>query len=160
MTQTQSILVIGGMMMLSTLILTRGSNTLNHLSRTFHIEAVANAYEIGQSAIEQINSVAFDEKTVTTDVNKTSDLSAILGPDGVEILLNQFDDIDDFKNYTWSESTEKLGVFNAKVNVSYGTTANPEITTTSRTFYKKIEILITNQYLLQDTLRLQTIRGY
>jgi len=159
MTQTQTLLIIGGMMLLSTLILTRGSNTINHITRTLHIEAVSASYTIGQSAIEQMNSVSFDEKTITADIKLASDLST-LGKDTGETLLNHFDDVDDFNDFTWSESTEKLGAFNAKIKVTYGSTANPDITTTSKTFFKKIEILITNQYLLQDTLRLQTIRGY
>jgi hypothetical protein len=160
MTQTQSLLIIGGMTLLSTLILTRGSNTINHLARTLHIEAVSASYSIGQSAIEQMNAVAFDEATITQDVKNASALSSALGPELGEILVTQFDDVDDFHNYTWTGSTDKLGNFNAKITVNYGSTANPDVTTMSKTFYKKIQILITNQYLLQDTLRLQTIRGY
>ena len=160
MTQTQTLLIIGGMTLLSTLILTRGSNTINHLARTLHIEAVSASFSIGQSAIEQMNAVAFDENTKTQDVKVASGLSTTLGPETGETLLSHYDDVDDFHNYTWSGSTEKLGTFNAKITVNYGTTANPDVTTSTKTFYKKIQILITNQYLLQDTLRLQTIRGY
>jgi hypothetical protein len=159
MTQIQSLLIIGGMTLLSTLILSRGSNTINNISRTLHIEAVSAAFSIGQSAIEQINSVAFDEKTISGDIKLASELSTI-GKDTGETQLNHFDDVDDFNDYTWSESTEKLGAFNANIKVSYGSNADPDITTNSKTFYKKIEILITSLYLLQDTLRIQTIRGY
>jgi len=160
MTQIQTILVIGSIILLSTLILTRGANTVNHFARTFHIAAVSNAFEVGQSVIEQINSVDFDENILIDDVKKPSQLSSVLGPEIGEYSLSHFDDVDDFKNYTWSDSTEKFGVFNAKINVSYCSNKNPNITTTEKSFYKKVEILITNKYFLKDTVRLQTIKGY
>jgi hypothetical protein len=160
MSGIQSLMSVGSLILFTMLILQRNSLTINHISRTLQIEAIAASTSLGQSIIERIHSVAFDEKTTIKEVETSNELSDVLGPEAGESMLAQFDDVDDYNGFSWNGATEKFGTMNAKVIVSYGTEANPDIISSTKTFFKKVEVRVTNQYLMNDTVSIKTIRGY
>ena len=136
-------------------------------SRLYH-EAVGEASELGNSLLIKLSKLPFDENTVSGSVESTLDLTATfsLGPETGENDVTLFDDVDDY-NYFDGHTTEyfikdnlnKLGVFSTTVNVNYIEKDTPGIVSTTRQFYKIINIEITNLYL-NDPVKLFFITSY
>ena len=82
-----------------------------------------------------------------------------MGPDAGENNVYKFDDIDDFKNYSAVDSSTRLSSYNISVDVKYVVNLNPENTSFSPTFVKRIDVSISGQYLT-DTLTLSHIVTY
>jgi len=135
--------------------------TSSRVSLTLLNEATITATGLGQSLIDEIQVKAFDEKTVNSSVS-TSDsltLSSSFGKDAGETLVTHFDDIDDYHNYTRSDTLSRLGQFNSSVIVSYVQKFNPDSKTSIRTFSKRIDVFVMNQ-ALTDTIKLYHIITY
>lgn len=161
MSTGQSMLVIVGLLLFSIFMLTVYRSSTARISLTLLNEATITATGIGQSLIDEIQVKAFDEKTVGTSISTPDSLtpSGSLGKDTGETLLTHFDDVDDFHNYTRTDSLSRLGAFNSKVTVSYVQKFTPEVKTTTRTFSKRIDVFVMNQ-ALTDTIKLYHIITY
>lgn len=161
MSTGQSMLVIIGLLLFSIFMLTvyRASNA--RISITLLNEATITATGIGQSLIDEIQVKAFDEKTVSASISTPDSLtpSGSLGKDTGETLLTQFDDVDDFHNYTRTDSLSRLGAFNSKVTVAYVQKFTPDVKTTTRTFSKRVDVFVMNM-ALTDTIKLCHIVTY
>ncbi len=157
----QIILVIGGLILLGLLALTFYNSYNSKTDLDIYNQAVITASGIGQSMIDEIQTKAFDEKTVSQRVNNVSQLTAAgaLGPDAGETSSPNYDDIDDYKNYVRSDTLNTLGVFTTRVNVNYVVKLNPNQISSQSTYSKRIDIFVTNIYL-KDTLKLNSISTY
>ncbi|MEW5843462.1 MAG: hypothetical protein AB1775_09385 [Bacteroidota bacterium] len=157
----QIILVIGGMVLLGLLALTFYNSYNTKTDLDIYNQAIITASGIGQSMIDEIQAKAFDEKTVSKRVNNVSQLTAVgaLGPDSGETSPANYDDIDDYKNYMRLDTLNTLGVFTTRVDVNYAVKLNPNQTSSSQTFAKRIDVFVTNTYL-KDTLKLNSISTY
>ena len=76
-----------------------------------------------------------------------------------EYTKNQFDDIDDFNNYTEADSADRIGVFRLSVGVNYVSESNINSSTYTQTFLKKITVYVDNEFL-SNTLILDYVVGY
>lgn len=155
----QQIIAIGAIFLLSLLALTVYRSTGNRTTSNYENEAILTGTSIGQSMLEEITSKSFDENTISSPAKNTSDLSSVLGPETGENNVNQYDDIDDYLNYTTSDSLERMGKFNIKVSVYYVEKMNPEVKSIVRTFSKRIDVMVTNKNL-PDTLKLNYVVAY
>jgi hypothetical protein len=124
-------------------------------------EAILTATALAQGMIDEISTRAYDEKTKTSGVTVADSLttSGSLGPDSGESSVSLFDDIDDFNNYTKTSGLQRLGNFVFKVNVYYVQNLLPDTKILTRSFSKRIDVAVYNQYL-PDTLKLKTIISY
>ncbi len=124
-------------------------------------EATFTATGLGQSLLQEIELKAFDEKTISVRRTSTDSLttSAHLGKDSGESVDSTFDDFDDYNGYVKTNTLDRLGVFTANIDVYYVTTMSPETKSANRTFSKRIDVFVTNQYLL-DTLVFSKIASY
>jgi len=127
----------------------------------FGNEAIITGAGIAQSLINEIQVKAFDEKTVSRGYSIADSLTHpnLLGSDAGEYVSTQFDDIDDYNNYTKSDSLDRLGLFNLKVNVYYINKLMPDVKSYVQTFTKQIDILLTN-FSLPDTIRFHQVIAY
>ena len=72
-----------------------------------------------------------------------------------------FDDVDDFNNYTRSDTIPKMGIFNISVSVSYMN--DNFVETTSKTYNKNVTVQVTSPSLInfyteiEDTMRLTSL---
>lgn len=157
----QTLMVIGGIFLLTLFILTVYQTSTARLTITYLNEATITATGIAQSMIDEIQMKAFDEKTTTSGVSSTDSLTAVgsLGPETGETLSTLFDDVDDYNNYTRSDSLSRMGRFNTKVQVYYVQKMTPETKSLSKTFTKRIDVFVTN-FSLTDTLKLYHIVSY
>ncbi|TDJ07475.1 MAG: hypothetical protein E2O67_02545 [Deltaproteobacteria bacterium] len=147
--------------MLSNLILNVHKANTNRMLTNYTSESVINASGLAQSIIDMIQSKAFDENTIDAAVWQLDSLTAAinLGPESGENMHTEFDDIDDYNNYSTTVSLDRMGDFDINVNVFYVNTLNPQIKSSITTYSKKIELSIIN-YSLLDTLKYYHIISY
>ncbi len=155
------LLTIAGVILLSNLILNVHKANTNRMLTNYTSESVINASGLAQSIIDMIQSKAFDENTIDAAVWQLDSLTAAinLGPESGENMHTEFDDIDDYNNYSTTVSLDRMGDFDINVNVFYVNTLNPQIKSSITTYSKKIELSIIN-YSLLDTLKYYHIISY
>ncbi len=155
------LLTIAGVILLSNLILNVHKANTERMIATYTSESVINASGLAQSIIDMIQSKAFDENTVNAEVWQLDSLTAAinLGPESGENKHIEFDDIDDYDNYSTTVTLDRMGDFDINVNVCYVSILNPQIKSSIPTYSKKIELSIIN-YSLLDTLKYHHIVSY
>lgn len=158
---SQLILLAGSMVLLGIISLTIYNSFNSKTDSVLYNEAYITASGIAQSIIDQILTKSFDQNTRTSSVSSPSSLTAVasLGPDAGESSVLQFNDVDDYKNYTRVDTMSVLGIFNTRVNVIYVNKMNPDQISAAKTFTKKIDIFVTNSYL-KDTLKIKYATAY
>ena len=159
MNSGQQLLTIGALLLLTILSLTVFRSTGQRSTSNYENEAILTGTSIGQSILEEIESRAFDENTIASTAKSPADLSATLGKDSGETSVYTFDDIDDYNNYTNSDTLDRMGVFNIKVSVYYVQNMNPGVKSIARTFSKRIDIAVTNKNI-PDTLKFNYVAAY
>jgi hypothetical protein len=161
----QTLLVIGGLVLLSFAVLTFYTSEGNTTTMTIYNEALITAAGIGQTVIEEMSTMALDENTIDNVVDSPDSLTPFVNfgpdelPDKSKETIETFDDIDDFNGYQRKDSLFRMGNFEVKVNVNYVKYEEPDSVVNVRTFYKKAEVLIYNAFL-PDTLQLYYTVSY
>ncbi|MGB5896170.1 MAG: hypothetical protein WBG58_18490 [Ignavibacteriaceae bacterium] len=154
-------LTIAGLILLSNLILNVHKANTGRMIATYTSESVIDASGLAQSIIDMIQSKAFDENTITDAAWELDQLTAVnkLGPESGEYKHTDFDDIDDYNNYSTRISLDRMGDFDINVKVFYVSFLNPQIKSSTITYSKKIDLSIIN-YSLLDTLKYHHIVSY
>ncbi|MCW8809868.1 MAG: hypothetical protein OQJ93_11560 [Ignavibacteriaceae bacterium] len=150
----QMIMSMGAMILLSTIVLR--VNTLNLTNESIRDDAQYGvlATSIASSIIEEAQSKAFDENTDTNSVSSLTKLSDVLGPESGETEAT-FNDFDDYNGFTKRDSSMPSAVFNIYCEVVYVDPTDLGGFSTSRTWNKKINVMITSPFAT-DTLILKT----
>jgi hypothetical protein len=154
-------ITIAGLILLSNLILNVHKANTERILATYTSESVIDASGLAQSIIDMIQSKAFDENTTADAAWGLDQLTAVntLGPEAGEYKHTEFDDIDDYNNYSTTVSLDRMGDFDINVDVFYVTKLNPQIKSNIPTYSKRIELSIVN-YSLLDTLKYHHIVSY
>jgi hypothetical protein len=149
MTGNQMMLSIVAMIFLSMLILNVHSSTSDKLIILYSNESVIEATGIVQAVFEEIQTKAFDEATTTAAAKERDLLTSVssLGKETGEVVYSDFDDIDDYHNYTLTDTANVMGTFELAVVVRYVEETAPYDTTNTRTYMKRVDISITNESL-------------
>ena len=157
----QIILIMGALMLLGHITLNVNRATGDAQTVSYDNEATLTATTIAQSTLREVSSREFDEKSRGVMVTHPDSLTSpfALGPEFGEAYPN-FDDIDDFKGFSRTVPTGRLGNFTLKVDVSYTTKAAAGSPVLSRTFLKSVTVAVAGNSTLKDTVRLQTITAY
>jgi hypothetical protein len=170
----QLLLTIGGMFLLSLVILRVNNNFLSTNYVMMNSKLGITAVSLGTSFIEEASSKAFDEVTADSSITLSSEsqltLPNNLNPDGAEVYPN-FNDFDDYNNLNVTDTIPFTGIFNIKCKVSYvnlDTTvasADKIIPSNNRTWYKKLEVDITSLSIQKpdgspDTLKFYSVFSY
>ncbi len=127
-------------------------STQNQVDTELNYTALALAQDIA----DESRLKAFDEVRVGyyVPVTSTSDLST-LGTDS-EVYPN-FDDFDDFHNYTRVDSTRN-GVYTSTVTVDYMDPTNLRQVSVNKTYYKRMMVKVASE--MGDTVAVSYIRRY
>jgi len=155
----QTALVLGGLLLFSFLALTFQNVANQNITTNYENEAIITATSLSQSILETIQLKAFDENTLSSAVQDSSELSPTLGKEAGESSEAAFDDIDDYLNYQGTFSMDRLGDFQVSVNIYYVNQTNPDLALMSPTFSKRIDITISNGYL-ENPINLYSIVSY
>lgn len=167
----QTMLTIMALVLMGRIVLSVNSNTLEVGFTKDIAEYRITATSLGTSMLEQSSALAFDENTVDSTATSSSTLtnSSSLGPDATEITVDDYDDIDDYHNYTKIDSLSHSAIFKTKVTVSYiDISGSNVVTTTTKTYSKEVRVDVTSDYLVDysvtparpDTLRFKQIFSY
>ena len=157
----QMLLAIAGFFLLGNLILNVNKSNTERMIVTYTNETVINASGLAQSIFDEIQMKAFDEATINAPVSAVNALTTVqkLGPETGEINNTDFDDIDDYNNYSTVITLDRMGDFSINVSVSYVNTLNPNVKSVTQTFSKHFEVKLMNFNLL-DTLKFDQIISY
>lgn len=155
------LLTIAAIFLLSNLILNVHNANTDRMLANYTSESVIDATGLAQSIIDKIQSKAFDENTIADAVWSPDSLTPPnkLGPEMGESIQTEFDDIDDYNNFSTTITQERMGDFNINVKVFYVNTVNPNLKSNIPTYSKLIELSIVNFSLL-DTLKYSHIISY
>ena len=157
----QMLMATGALFILTLLILLFYQTSTEQTSVSVENEAILAGSGIAQSIIAEIQKRSFDEYTVTNTTYYLDSLSApgMLGRDTGEVFITQFDDIDDFDDYSIEDVSTRLGSYDLAVSVDYVNSLTPDEITLNRTFNKKITVRIWSAFL-PDTLKFYHVIGY
>lgn len=157
----QTFLVIGSLVALTYTILNINNKTGIETNMQLNYEAVISGTSIGQSLLEEIAVKSFDERTISKRMTSKDSLTinSLLGKDAGEVSVKDFDDLDDYNGYIKRDTLSRLGIFSCNITVYYVVTLSPGTKSTSRTFSKKIDVIVSNKYLA-DNLFFTKIASY
>ena len=151
-------MVIGSFMLLSLLTLSVNRAIINNMEETYQSESIIAATTLAQSLMQEVSLKAFDEKTISGPVDSTGGLTSVvaLGRDGE--IYPFFDDIDDYKNYTRSDTIAN-GWFRSAVDIQY---VDPTTLNSSgvATFYKKISVTVIDPLKMNRPITLTNVISY
>jgi hypothetical protein len=156
----QTMLTMLAMVLMSFLLLRVNSLFLQTNTTLFTTKFEVLAFSLGQSMIQEIESEAFDQATVSAVVSSTASLSTVLGPETGETYAT-FNDIDDFNNYTRTVTNLPSAVFNIKCKVEYVNSATPDVVTTTPTWNKRITVFVTSPSMMtnaKDVTKADTVK--
>ena len=155
------LLTIAGILLLSILFLSVNKGNSERATKLYQYGSVIDANGVAQSIIDEIQCKAYDENTITKCVWSADSLTLPnkLGPEYGEILNTQFDDVDDYNNYTAVFSVGNFGDFNIRISVNYIKNMNPNLSSGIQSYSKKIEVSVTN-FSYPDTLKYYHVISY
>ncbi|MCX7874856.1 MAG: hypothetical protein N2321_01675 [Melioribacteraceae bacterium] len=175
----QMMLTIAALVLLGMVVMRVNSGFLATGTTIMETKFNVMAISLGTSLIEEANTKAFDESTVSSDITTTTPLSAfnLLGPESGETYPN-YDDFDDFNNYNRIIAAQSIGTtpsgvetvvvdttfrsanFRIDCLVDYVTISGSQVvSTTTKTWNKRLRVTVTSPSM-RDTVRLQTIFSY
>jgi len=140
MRSTETIFVIGILVLFSIFALNLNKSMLNDSETVYDSEEMLEAIAFAQKYIEEAEMLRFDEDgSAMTTANFT--LSSSLGPETGEVYP-QYDDIDDFNNFSYTD-TSYTTPLRADIDVHYVSNTTNFPATSSRTYIKQIVVSIT-----------------
>lgn len=154
----QTLLVTVGLLLFTIFVLTVYRTTTSRFAIAIANESILTGTAIAQSMIDEIVQKSFDEKVLGSNFSTPDSLTPLnlLGPDIGENDITTFDDIDDFNGYKRVDSLQRLGNFKVQVQVYYVNPNSPDQKSLTKTFAKKIEVYIINNFLT-DTIKMYRV---
>jgi hypothetical protein len=166
----QTTLVISAFSLLSTLSLSVNSTLIRTNSSGLEMEATLDAVSVGQSALDEVLSKDFDEKTIDNvrafsynDITLPQNFGpdggaeAITGNNGIDTSgtgsfqsKTKFDDVDDYNGYTRMAWNPRLGWFRVQVQVQYVNEDDPNTVVSSGTFFKRVTVTVSHPNMTKD----------
>lgn len=153
----QMLITIGALALLSIVILRVNNNFLSTSTVLMENKFGVLAVSIGTSILEEAKGKSFDHNTDTMAVTSLASLTSI-GPESGEVdpLFNDFDDYDGLVRH---DSTMPSAPFKIECDVNFINPDNPDGTTASKTWHKKLTVMVTSDFMT-DTIRLSSIYSY
>jgi hypothetical protein len=154
----QMMLTAGAVVLLGMTVLTVNQSLSNNGFILQQTEIGIYKVSLGTSVLEEAMGKAFDENSIESDLSSTTSLSSTLGPESGE-THDDFDDFDDYNNYTTSYVIEGVDSMTVKCKINYVDPSNPDGTTTSKTWHKKITVYVWGS-VIPDTVTFTHIFSY
>ncbi len=152
----QSLLAIGALLILSLNVLRMNNSILITDEVVLDSKVGVLATSIGTSLIEEASKLSFDENTKSDPVQSLFSLTN-KGSFGQEVS-GVFDDFDDYQGHIQQDTIFTIP-FTSVCQVDYINPNNPDGSTTSNTWHKKLTVRIYSDFS-RDTLELSTIYSY
>lgn len=148
MQNIQTYLTMGGLVLLSLTSLRFNSAILETSTTDIENKVYLTAFSLADDLIEEIKTKSFDETTKDFPVANTGSLTAVslLGPEYGELYSN-YDDIDDFNNYTNLIDAPHAEGYNISCTVHYVNKDDQDVISSEPTFYKKVTSTVASPYM-------------
>jgi len=144
----QSMLSIGALLIFSLISLRFDSAVLQNVGVEVENKVYLTAFSIADDLLEEIKQRAFDQQTV---VFKAITPDALTSPDNLGIESGEvwpnFNDIDDYNNYTKPVSLPHAENYTVTSQVRYVQTNDQDQVSTTQTYFKRVEIFVNSPYL-------------
>lgn len=156
----QSLLTILAMMLLTMLSVRMNSNILRTQDITQNSKFGLTAISLATSRIELATRLSFDENTYNNPLTSTALLTfpVSFGADSGETDHTLFDDIDDYHNYSETDSTLPSAVYTIISKVRYLEPVNLTVSSTP-TWHKQFSVYVSSPSM-QDTVMMSTVLSY
>jgi hypothetical protein len=147
---SQAMLIAIGLALIMRVWVTVNNNVGDTKVAILENEAIACATSIGQSMMERIGVKGFDHNFAGGVDTAAAAFAGTLGFDSGEVAGNDttFNDVDDYNGYSEIVSTPRFGNFVITCSVAYANENHPYSTTMTRTFLKRIDVSITNTFMV------------
>lgn len=159
----EMLLALGGMLLLALVIMNVNRNSLMTEDTMYDANFGILGTSLGVSVIEEASKKSFDNISDTANITSLNNLTPVsnLGIDAGEILdsTHTYNDFDDFNGYSVVDSSMPSAVFNISSTVCYVDPNTPDITSTIKTWHKKITVKVWSQFM-QDTIVQSSIFSY
>lgn len=142
----QTFLTIASIALLGIISLTLNTSYLNSNQTMVESEFTIEAVSLAESYLERSIGEAYDQQTLLYAVSNVSSLSTTLGPDAGENNINLYNDFDDYNGYSTTVSTLR-STYNIAISVAYVNDNSPSVTTSSKTWHKKMTVTVSNSYM-------------
>lgn len=148
MSNIQSILALGGILLLASISLRFNTTLMETSSVEVENKVFLTAFSLADDMIEEIKQKSFDQATIQFPITNASGLTPPdkLGPDVGEVYPN-FNDIDDYNGYSKTISAPHAEDYHIKCMVVYVQESNPNMVSSTQTFYKRLTVKVTSPFL-------------
>ena len=146
----QMLLVLGSLILFSILLPSVNSSLLYNDRILVSTRAELAAMSLAQRIINEANNKVYDEVCLVSHPASATLMTAPahLGPETGESYPN-FDDVDDFKDFTFTDSLTMESVqFNVTATVSYVNPNHPSVDVGYQTYIKRLRVSVTGPYLI------------
>jgi hypothetical protein len=143
-------LSIGAIALLALISLRFNNTVLETKTTEIENKVYLTAFSLADDLLEEIKQKAFDEQTVEWKAIKETNLSPYESfgtVDPGEYSVNDFDDIDDYDQYSKSVSLPHAENYSVTSTVDYVTEGNQNITSATQTFFKRVTINVASPYM-------------
>jgi hypothetical protein len=145
MSGIQSLLAIGAVWLFAIITINFNSTVVHNISIEVENKVYLTAFSLADDMIEEIKQKAFDERTIDFITPNANQLTLPLGREG-ESWPN-FDDVDDYDGYLKNVGLPYVETYTVSVAVHYVDGTNPNTNILTRSFYKKVDVTVTSQYM-------------
>ena len=148
MNGVQTILTIGGMMLLAFISLQFNSSVLQSSTADLHNKVYLTAFSIADNLIEEIKGKSFDQTTINLTTTNPASLTPVanLGPDSGEVYPN-YNDVDDYNGFKDTTAAPYFETYYTSCTVQYVDSNNQDAVSSIQTFYKKVTVTVSSPYL-------------
>lgn len=143
----QSMLSLGALMIFGMISLRFDSAVLQNTELEVENKVYLTAFSLADDLLEEIKQKAFDEQTVVFKSISPAALtgSQSLGKEGE--VWPAYDDIDDYNGFTKPVSLPHAEKYTVSSSVFYVSADDQDETSSTQTYYKRVEILVDSPYL-------------
>ena len=162
----QTILAVGAMILLSTIVLRVNSTFLSSDEVLNQSKYIFLATSIATSIIQEAKNLRYDEVTTDTTIGEITNPSVFTPKEALKWDAGEnkdsthtFDDFDDYNFYAYTDSSMPSAVFHVSCRVEYVDEKNPTVAATYKTFNKRITVTVSSVFM-NDVIQLSSIFSY
>lgn len=146
MQNIQSYLTIGGLLLFSLTSLRFNSAILDTSTADLENKVYLTAFSLADDMIEEMKVKSFDQNTVEFPVSNPAALTLNLGHGASEVYPN-YNDVDDFNGFNKTVDEPHAEGYVVSCVVQYVTESDPDVVSSTQTFYKKATVTVTSPYM-------------
>lgn len=167
MSNTQMVLALGALILLSLIIINTSRSTMMTEDVLYDSNFGITATSIASSIIEDASKKRFDhvfyiDSSTVYDANFFTSVGS-LGPDSGEVSSDPktFNDFDDYNDYSTLDTSmaKQTAPFNVECQVNYVSPDDLDNISGSKTFHKKITVRVSSEFM-KDTIVMSSIYSY